>query len=140
MKVSDKEKPWFDKLQSLCKRDKKTIKDVLISILTMMTLEEYEGNDEVVIPYIGTIKFNYNDETTSKGRITKVTLEMEPSQTMINEFSAISDGEKTPSEKHYQKLLQAYFTDKLDNDEAKERIEKELEEDDFVDEEEEESV
>lgn len=105
MKVSDKEKEFFEKLCAISEKDKKTVKDVLISLLVIMTKADYMGDNEIVIPFICSLRFDYNDVLTSKGMLTKVGLVAEPMQALINEFSAISEGETTPSEKYYKKRI-----------------------------------
>jgi hypothetical protein len=103
MKLSEKEKDAFEKLCAISEKDKKTVMDVLISILVMTTKADYNDESEITIPLLCNLKFDYKDELTSRGMLTKVLLEATPNQALINEFSAISEGETTPSEKYYNK-------------------------------------
>ena len=103
MKLSEQEKIAFEKLCAISEKDKKTVVDVLVSLLVMTTKADYNDENEIIIPFLCNLKFNYKDELTSKGMITKVSLEATPNQALINEFSAISEGETTPSEKYYNK-------------------------------------
>ena len=84
MKLSEQEKIAFEKLCAISEKDKKTVVDVLVSLLVMTTKADYNDENEIIIPFLCNLKFNYKDELTSKGMITKVSLEATPNQALIN--------------------------------------------------------
>ena len=104
MILSDEEKTALNKIASLSMKDKNVVKDVLFSLLTYCTMDsKFTDQAEIVIPYVGKLKFKYKEENDGKKIISKVNIEAESSQSIVKEFVAIKNGETPPSKKYFQK-------------------------------------
>ena len=105
MKIPQGEELAFQKLHSIAKQDKYIIKHVLMSILVMIELAAYKHEEEIIIPFLGKLHFDYCDRTTSKGLETVLNLQLAPSNILINEFSAITDELPTQAVKFYKREI-----------------------------------
>jgi hypothetical protein len=124
LKLSKEEQLAFDKIKAISRKDTKTLRDVFISLLKMITIETYtnkEGNGFYFhIPYICGInvkyfdKLKYNADGSKKGQYTEVEMEAVPAESFISEIEAISTGEITPSEKYIKRKIIEKFSSLLD--------------------------
>lgn len=114
MRLSVEERLQIEKLSSILKKDKTIVRDVLISILMGMTLEIYNDNDEIIIPYICKLKLDAVDISTKKGMYTQVKLQAEPLPALIEEINAIRSGETTPTEEFIKRGIFKEFQSLLD--------------------------
>jgi len=113
LQLSDEEKSALLKIASLCTKDKTTIREVMFAILSYSTLESFHSDEsEIILPYIGKIKFKYEEEPNDKGFTSKVIMTAEPMPSLIKEFISIRNGEEPPSKKHIRKQNR-FHIDKL---------------------------
>jgi hypothetical protein len=124
-KITLEEKTAVQKICAVAKKDKAVVHDLLYSILLYTTKELYKGNRSIVIPFICTLNIEEKDILNTKDNITekKVMLSATPLQGLIDEITAISNDEITPSEKYLKKKIFSRLKDLLEVDDL------ELEED-----------
>ena len=112
-KLSLEEKEFLQRICAISKKDKQTVKDVLLSLLMVSTIEIYKETNTIIIPYICSLKVEHFDKMTPKGVKVEVVLEAIPSTALIEEITAVSEGEITPSEKYVKKQIFKIFLDLL---------------------------
>lgn len=116
MKLSLEEKEALQKIKAISRKDENVLVDVFISLIHCMTIAVYKEKNEIIIPYLCTLRLNFFDENTAKGTVTKIILEAEPSEFLKQEITAISEGEDTPSLKHIKKKIFGKFKQFLELD------------------------
>jgi hypothetical protein len=116
LKLTLEEKEFLQKIKAISRKDESTLMDVFISLIHCMTIAVYKEQNEIIIPFLCKLKLEYFDEATSKGTVTKIVLNAEPSEFLKQEISAISEGEDTPSLKYIKKKIFGKFKQYLDLD------------------------
>lgn len=116
MKFSLEEKEFIRKIKILAKVDEKTVHAVFSALLMVTSLAIFEEKNEIVIPFLCKLKLLFEDQHTSEGTTTKVTLEAKPLDFLIKEIQAISEGETSPSEQYIKKQIFTKFYDNLELD------------------------
>ncbi len=107
------EKLFVRKIAALARKDKDTIRDVMLAFVKMATIELYSGKEEIIIPYICKIKVSTKKVQTYSGLIDEVIFEAAPARTFVEEFNAIHQGRTTPSEKYLKRQIDRKFQDLL---------------------------
>jgi hypothetical protein len=117
-KISLEEKTAVQKICAVAKKDKAVVHDLLYSILLYTTKELYKGNKSIIIPFICTLNIEEKDVLNTKDNITekKVMLSAIPHQGLIDEITAISNDQITPSEKYLKKKIFSRLKDLLEVD------------------------
>lgn len=98
IKLSSQEEKMF--LQSVCQMSSQSedvVKDVLKSTLLTIVANLYSDITEFTIPYLMKVAISYEDELTTKGCATKVSIQAEPTSSFYEEIKAINEGEEPPS-------------------------------------------
>ena len=93
---------FFEKICAFSKKDKETVRDVLKAILLTTTACAYSDIKDVYIPYVAKFSIDYKDiiKTDKNGKswsTTDVKINAEPMQALINEITAINEGEEPES-------------------------------------------
>lgn len=117
MKIPKEEESAFKTLQALAKKDEYVVKHVLSAIYVMIMMKMYDNQDEVVLPLLGKLKFEYDGLDTPKGVAVDLKISIEPSDSLINEFTAYYNKEETPGQKYYRKEIINKMNDALEGDE-----------------------
>ena len=87
------EKLFVRKIVALARKDKETIRDVMLAFVKMATIELYRGSNEIIIPYICRLKVQTKQVQTYQGLINEICLEATPTRTLIAEYNAIFEGQ-----------------------------------------------
>ena len=121
LKMGPEEKVYLDKLVATSGRDIATVRDILRAILILFSVEAYSGEEEATIPYIGKIKFQLVDKyLPSKGSYTDVSLSAEPCISLVEELTAICNGDSTPiTDAFFKENVLTTFKEILEIDEGK---------------------
>ena len=121
LKMSPEEKVYLDKLVAISGKDITQIRDVLRSILVLFSIESYSGETEIIIPYIGKLKFDLIDKCTPvRGSFTKVNLKAEACSSLVDELVAINDGEVTSTQDFFKANIFTSIKDILEIEEDSE--------------------
>ncbi len=114
MKLTLEEKNFIENIVAISALDKKSVKNFFRSLLMASTMAIYADENEIVIPYLCKIKIDYHDVTTSTGTKPKVTLTAEPCDELIEEITAISEGNQPPSKKYIKKEISEELKNQLE--------------------------
>lgn len=128
MRMSSNEDKFFQMIQAVSGKDISTVRDVLKSILTATILSIYDQYDkdkelnkedrvncvEFTIPYLCTLKIDYNDRLTPKGMITNINLSAIPAEALVNEVSNILDDKTMFLEHELEKSMELKFYEILE--------------------------
>jgi hypothetical protein len=108
------EKLFMRKIAALARKDKDTIRDVMLALLKMCTIEFYSGKKEIIIPHICRLKISVKQvQTQYSGIKEEVVLEATPARAFIEEFFATQKGVITPTEKYLKRQIDQKFQDLL---------------------------
>ena len=108
----------FDKIVSLSSKDKNSVRDVMFAILTYATLESFnEEDNEIIIPYLCSLKINYDEVPNEKGIESSVTITAKPSAMLLKEFVAIKNGEEPAVKKYFKRQNRLNFKNFLNIEE-----------------------
>jgi len=117
MALTEEEKIAMSKITSLSMKDKNVVKDVLLALLVYSTMEsKFTENSEIIIPYIGKLKFHYREEIEGKKVLSKVDIIAEASLSIVKEFVAIKNGVMPPSKKFFQEQNRLHLQNLLKMD------------------------
>ena len=97
-KLSLEEKDFLNKIVCTSGIDQVIVKEVLQAILKMITIETYWENEELVIPYICSLKLSSFEKIKKEGVETEVELKAKPSKHLISEIKSINEGDITPTQ------------------------------------------
>ena len=100
------EKLIMDKISAISKRDRQSVRDVMLSLLMCMTIEMYGDNFELYIPYIAKlfVEVKKHDDLN-----VEILMRAEPSKAFIAELQAILNNENTPTEMYVKKQIGQKF-------------------------------
>lgn len=107
------EKLFVRRVASIARKDKDTIRDVMLALLKMATIELYGGAETIVIPYICRLKVIRKEIQTYKGPDYEVTLEATPNRSFVEEYRAIHENRTTPTEKYIRRQIDNKFLELL---------------------------
>jgi len=115
LKMSPEEKVYLDMLVGISGKDITTVREILRAILILFSRECYAGEEEVTIPYIGKVNFSFVDKyLPSRGTYTDVMMEIDPCISLVEELTAVCNGEPTPTtDNFYKKNVLTKFRDIL---------------------------
>jgi hypothetical protein len=109
LKLDNVEKEFIEKIAAISGKDKSVIKEVLKALLIASTLEIYAAMNEdeqiLIIPYTCKCIVRYCDKCEDDVTGTKVSIEAQPSQALIEEISNISEGNITPTERQIRRHI-----------------------------------
>ena len=101
LKLSLEEKDFLEKVSAISVYDKKIVNDVFISLLHVISLELFDEENIIYIPYIGNISINYYDKIEpGKGVDIQVDLQAEASDCLKNTIKQFSEGETSPTQEY----------------------------------------
>jgi hypothetical protein len=110
---SEKEKSNFDQIVALTSLTQTQVRDVLFAMLTCASLNAHSQENEITIPYLCTLKFNYEEVTSDKGIESSIKIEAEPSVTLLKEYVAIKNGEEPITKKYFKRQNKLHFKNML---------------------------
>jgi hypothetical protein len=110
---SEKEKLNFDQIVSLTSLNQSQVRDVLFAILTCASLNAHSQDNEITIPYLCTLKFNYEEITNDKGIESIISIDAEPSATLLKEYVAVKNGEEPITKKYFKRQNRLHFKNML---------------------------
>jgi len=122
MLFTAEEKDFFEKICAVSRKDKATVKEVLLAILFVATKQSYAAKYskkefvELTIPYICSLKWKYKDKFVGTGVTTNVEMDAVASNALIRELSCISDDVTTPTENYIKNLIANHIDDILELD------------------------
>lgn len=120
MLFTPEEKDFFEKICAVSRKDKATVKEVLLALLYVSTKQSYSAKfskaeyAEITIPYICSLKWKYKDKFVGNGITTEVEMLATASNALKRELSCISDGETTPTEKYIKNLISNHIDEVLE--------------------------
>lgn len=118
MKLTVNEKQAIEKICAISNKDKRTVREVLLALLKMSTLEMYmainEDKTKITIPYICDLDVSYSDAVSKKGGYVKINLEAIPNEGLSEEITAIANGDLTPTKDFIKKSIYKSFGDMLE--------------------------
>jgi hypothetical protein len=121
LKMSPEEKVFLSRMVSFSGKDISVIRDVMRSLLHLFTTDFYAGEKSTIIPYIGSVKVNLIDSySPAKGSYTKINLKMEPSASLIEDLTAVNEGNWPPSGDFFKKSTESNLEKILEIDESME--------------------
>lgn len=111
MAITQEERDTIRVVQLLFGKSSSETKEFFESVGVFATLQ-YSENKEIIIPFLGTIKIQFNgDKVTAKGKEAQTTVVFEPSPFLIRNVGQIEDGAETDAEKilisRFRSTLQA---------------------------------
>lgn len=110
---SEKEKSNFDQIVALTSLTQSQVRDVLFAILTCASLNAHSQENEITIPYLCTLKFNYKETTNDKGIESSISIDAEPSTTLLKEYISIKNGEEPITKRYFKRQNKLHFKNML---------------------------
>lgn len=103
--LSEEEKIALKQISAISLKDASSIKDVLFSILSCITINSYDNDheSEFIIPYIAKLKFKYVETPVEQGFESNILIEATPMPSLIKEFVCIKNEETPPSKRYFRK-------------------------------------
>lgn len=98
--LSQEEKDFLKKIAAISCIDESIIKNVLQSLLKVITIHQYAEVKEVYIPYICSLNIRSHEKLCDKGVKTIVKLVAEPCKNLTEEIKAINNGDITLTQNH----------------------------------------
>ena len=113
-KLNDEEKDILEKISSISTRDKTIVKDVFKALLKTIVYKLYMDDNEIHIPYIGSLKIEYHDKLVHDHVEVVTDLTCTPSESLMAEIRAISEGNITPTKEYIKKRITKKFEELLE--------------------------
>lgn len=115
MKMTPTEKDFLNKIAVISAKDVSTVRDVLRAILKSVTMELMCKSDKFIIPYLCEFKIEHYEKIRKKRYVeTVVKLRAKPSQTLVNEITAVSEGEVSPTGNYIKNQIMKTFQNLLE--------------------------
>ena len=109
-RLEEQEKIFLDKLSALSKKDRQTVRDFMLSILNMATIELYGNTPFFYIPYLCRIDFDIKEKVEESGeKVVVVGMKTTPSRAILDEIQCIYEGTETPSSKYVKRQIAQKF-------------------------------
>ena len=112
MKLNLEEKHVIEKISVISGKDKVIVKDILKSLLFMTTIETFaqifEEKKKLVIPYIGTIIFDWSidcERSSKSKKMLNFDIQFEEADAFADELTKIEEGDITPTQDFIQKRV-----------------------------------
>ena len=107
MQLSDKAKETIEKIHLISGEKKEDTKS-FFEALGIYIILNYYGQDEIYLPYIGKLRFNYlGDELIQNSKQAKVDLEFEPDSFLLKNIGQIEDDDIPDVVKLFQSRIQS---------------------------------
>ena len=99
LRLSLEEKDFLEKISAISLYDKKIVNDVFISLLHVISLELFNEENIIYIPYIGSFNIDYYDKIEpGKGVDIQVSLQAEAADSLKDTIKQFSEGEISPTQ------------------------------------------
>ncbi len=116
MQLSEKAKETIEKIHLISGTKKEDTKN-LFEALGIYIILNYYGQEEIYLPYVGKLRFNYlGDDLVQNSKRAKVELEFEPDNFLLKNIGQIEDDDIPDVVKLFQSRIQATLGEYLGED------------------------
>ena len=116
MNINDKTKEIIEKIHLISGNKKENVKNFFES-LAIFIIMSYYGKEEIYLPYIGKMKFNYIGEVLDGDfKTAKVEMEFVPDEFLLKNVGQIEDKEEPDVIKFFTSRIQSALGEYLDLD------------------------